>query len=117
MVGPTADAFEPGLKQFELVVAELGIEPLQQEHSGDFLFQHGPGKKFVRNLYNEIESELFPNLAPETSRCPAQVGRVPAVRFDLILEEPLHTCGMLGRSAVFQRLPNLSGELCRSRVA
>src|SRR3984957_19378282 len=117
MVGPTADSVEPRLEQFELVVPELGIEFLQEERGGYFFFQHRSGKKLIGNVHEEIESELFSNLPPETSRRPAQVGGVPAMRLDLIFEEPLHAGGVLGRSAVFQRLADLRGDLCGSGVA
>src|SRR5271170_5204340 len=110
MIRPTADAVEPSLEEFELGVAELAIEFLQQEH-GDYLFvQHRAQEKAIGDLDQKIEPALFSHFPAKTDSGAAQIWRVPAVRFDFIFEEPLHARGMLGRAAVFQYAANVSGD-------
>jgi len=51
MIGPTADAAEPGFEQLEFAVAKLSLEFLQQKDGGNFFFQHRAGKKLIGNLH------------------------------------------------------------------
>src|ERR1700722_10538301 len=113
VIGPTADAFEPRLEQLELAVAKLAIESLQQEHGDEFLFQDRPRKKLVRNLHQKVQSELLSDFPTRVSRCPAQISRIPPMRFDFIFEKPLHAGGVLGGAAVFQLTANLRGNCSR----
>lgn len=110
MIGPTADAVEPGLEEFELGVAELAIKFLEQEHGGYLFFQHRSGEKVIGDLDQEIESVLLSHFPAKTDSGAAQVRRVPAVRLDFIFEEPLHARSVLGRAAVFQYAAKLGGD-------
>jgi hypothetical protein len=42
------------------------------------------------------DSSFAGNTAPASHRSFSQGGGVPSVRFDFILEKPLHPCGMIG---------------------
>ena len=110
MIGPTTDAVEPGLEEFELAVAELAVEFLQQEHGGYLFFQHRAREKLIGDLDQEIESVFFSHLAAKTYSGAAQVRRIPAVRFDFIFEEPLHAGSVLCGAAVVQDAAKLSGD-------
>ena len=110
MIGPTADPVEPGLKQFEFAVAKLAIQFLQQEHGGNFFFEHRAGEKLIGNLNQKIEPLFFSHFPPETHGCTPQVRRIPSVRFDFVFEKPLHTRGMHGRTAVSQCTADLGGD-------
>ncbi len=79
VIGPTADAVEPGLEQLELGVAKLAVEFLQQEHGGYLFFQHRAGEKTIGNLDQEIESVFFPYFPARTDGSAAQVCRIPSV--------------------------------------
>lgn len=78
MIRPTTDAVEPGLEEFELGVAELSIEFLQQEHCGYLFFQHRAREKTIGDLDQEIEPVIFSHFAAKTDSGAAQVWRVPA---------------------------------------
>ena len=86
VIGPTADAVEPGLEQLEFAVAKLTIESLQQEHGGNFFFEDGAGEKIVGCLDQKVETVFFPHFAPETNARAAQVRCIPSVGFDFILK-------------------------------
>jgi hypothetical protein len=75
---------------------KLARKVFEQEDGEDFLFEHSPGEQPVGNLNKELETALFENFAAILSRKSPQVRRVPAVRFDVLFEEPLHALGMLG---------------------
>ena len=66
VIGPTADAVEPGLEQLKLAVAEFGVEFLQQEDGGNFFFQHSAGKKVISYLDEKVEPVFFPYRAAKT---------------------------------------------------
>lgn len=110
MIGPTADAVEPGLEKFELSVAELPVEFFQQEHSGYLFFQNRAREKLIGDRDQEIESVLFSHFPAKTDSGAAQVRCVPAVRLDFIFEEPLHIGSVLCGAAVFQDAAKLSGD-------
>jgi hypothetical protein len=59
MIGPTADAVEPGLEELEFGIAKLAVEFLEQEHGGYLFFQHRAGEKAIGDLDQKIESVLF----------------------------------------------------------
>jgi len=66
MIGPAADAIEPGLEEFELGVTKLAVKLLQQEHGGYLFFQHRAGEKAIGDLDQKIESVLFSHLPTKT---------------------------------------------------
>src|SRR4029077_19412401 len=107
MIRPTADAVQPRRKQLVFIVTKLGIEFLQQKYGGDFFLQNRAGKKLIRTLAQKIETVFFWILPPKADGSAAQIRRVPATRFDFLLEEPLHPLRVLGRAAPFQGSPNL----------
>src|SRR5580692_1443673 len=110
VISPTADEVEPVLEESELGVAKLAVEFLQQEYGDYLFFQHGAGEKTIGNLDQEIEPAFFPYFSAKTDGGTAQVCRIPAVRFDLVFEEPLHAGGVLGGTAVFERASNVGGD-------
>ena len=65
----------------------------------------------IGNVNQKIEPVFFSYFATKTHGGAAQIGRIPAVRFDFIFEEPLHTRGVFGGATVFQRVANLGGNL------
>ena len=113
MIGPTADAVKPCLEPLEVGIAKLAIEFLQQEHGGYLFFQHGAREKTIGNLDQEIEPVFFPYFPTRADSGTAQVCRIPAMRFNLIFEEPSNARGVFGRTSVFERAANLGGHGCR----
>lgn len=101
VIGPTADAVEPGLEPLKLRVAELAVEFLQQKHGGHFLYQYRAGKKMIGDLDQEVEPLFLPYFPSKTDSGAAQVSGIPASRFGFIFEEPLHAHSMLGGAAAF----------------
>ena len=51
--------------------------------------------------------QLGPYFTSQTDARPPQISRIPSMRFDFLLEEPLHPGCVFGRTAVFQRPPDL----------
>jgi hypothetical protein len=94
MIGPTADAVQPGFEHLELAVPKFRIEFLQQEYSSDFLFEVRPRKELIRYLDQKVEPEFLSQFPPIAARRPAKIGRIPSVRLDLVFEKPLHAGGM-----------------------
>ena len=116
VIGPTADSVQPRPEQLELAVAKLAFEFLQQEHCCNLLFQHSPPEKLIRNSHQKIESRLFKDFPPKLFRRPPQIGRIPSMRLDFPLEEPLHARRVRGRSSIFQEKPDLRGSPARRRL-
>src|SRR5580692_12329493 len=79
----------------------------------DFFFQNPPGEQLVCNAQKKVETKLFSNPAAETDGYSAQFGGIPSVRFDLVLEEPLHTVRVLSGAAVPEQMPDLSRDAFR----
>src|SRR5207245_11521192 len=82
----------------------------QQKYSEDFFFQDITGKNFIGNGQEKSGSSLGQNFPPIAHGQLAQVGRIPYVRFDFFLEEPVHALIMFSRSAVPLHTPTLSAE-------
>src|SRR5580704_11244933 len=117
VVSPTRNAGQPGLKQSKFGVAELVRHFLQQEYGKDFFFQNPTGEKLVCNSQKKVETKLFSNPAAETDGYTAQSGGIPSVRFDLVLEEPLHTVRVLSGTVVPEQMPDLSRDAFRGAAS
>jgi len=68
----------------------------------------------VGDVRQEVESELFLNFATIRRCQPAQVGRVPSVRFNLFFEKPLHALGVFGRAIPTENTADFRGDAGRS---
>jgi hypothetical protein len=55
MIGPTADAVEPRLENPEFAIAKLRVHLLQQEHGGNFFFQHRAREKLIGYIHQKPE--------------------------------------------------------------
>src|SRR3984957_13538104 len=110
MIRPTDDAVEPRFKSLKFAVAKLEVEFFQQEHGGHFFFQHRATEKMISDLDQEVEPVFLSYFPPKTEGGAAQIRRVPSVRFNFVLEEPLHARGMLCSAALFQRTANPRGD-------
>ena len=62
VIGPTADAVEPALKECELTIPALVSQIFKQEDRGHLFFQHGTGKELIRNLNQKIEIVFLQNV-------------------------------------------------------
>lgn len=111
VIGPTADAGEPRFKQFEFSVAKLRVEFLQQEDCGDFFFQNQAIEEMIGDLDEKIEPALFSKFSSKADGRAAQVGCIPAMRFDFIFEKPLHAGGVFNGPTIFERTANLGSDL------
>src|SRR5580700_5927995 len=109
VIRPTADPRQPRFKQSELILSKLTRQVLKQKHRKDFLLKILSREKFVSRPQQEGKSEFLENCPSAFHRCPAQISRIPSVRFNLFLEEPLHARRMLGRTAILQQAANLRG--------
>jgi hypothetical protein len=96
VICPTADAPDPRFEQCEMLSIKTCGRSFQQENRNDLVFEGLAREELVRNLRQVIEPSFFAYRAPETERQPAQVGRVPAMRFYFFFKEPLHAFGMFG---------------------
>ncbi len=96
MIGPTADAVQPGFEHAEFAVGELRVEFFQQQDCGNFLLKYRAGKEFVGHCDQEVEVVLPQNVPSAVPHGAAQGGRIPSVRLDFFFEEPLHAGGVLG---------------------
>jgi len=114
VIGPAADAVEPGFEQTKFAIPKLGVEVFQQKHGRNFFLQHGSTKQLIGYREQEIEILLTQNFPPTSSHRPAQRGRIPSVRFDFFFEEPLHTGSVLGGTAVFENAPDSGGNSLRT---
>ena len=65
VIGPTADAVEPGLEHLELAVAEFGVELLQHKDGSNFFFKHRAGEKMVGDLDQKVEPAFLLHFATE----------------------------------------------------
>ena len=117
VIGPARDPIQPGFEQSKLGVAELICQLFQQENCEDFFFENTSSEELVCDPDEEIQSELFSNPLTEADGHAAQLGRIPAVRLDLVFEEPPHTSSMLDRALVVEQESNLTGDACRGWIS
>src|ERR1700739_4553762 len=100
VIGPAADAGDPSFEHAESASAKLRVHVFEQKYGRNFFFQHSARKQSVSNLHEEIEIVLSQNVAAAAPHLPAQISRIPSMRLDFFLEEPLDPGGVLGRAAV-----------------
>jgi hypothetical protein len=113
MVGPAGDAVEPGLEETELGVPELIRHLFQHKDSKHFFLENAASKKLVSDLDEEGKALFLNNRAPEADGNPAQLGRVPAPRFDFFFEKPLDALGVRRGATIFENTADVIGDVFR----
>jgi hypothetical protein len=80
MIGPGADAIQPGFEQLELGLAEFADDALQHEHREYFFLQHIAVEKLIGNLDKVMEIPLRKSGPSKAHGNLAQLAGIPAAR-------------------------------------
>lgn len=95
-------------KTSKVVADKLDRKLLQQEYRKDLLFEYATGEQPVG--YQQSEPLLGQDLPAHLVCQGSQIGRIPALRLDLLLEEPRHTFCVLGRATPIEHGSNVGGN-------
>src|SRR5690242_12939659 len=113
MVGPTANAVDPGFKHIEVAVVKLVCEVLKKEDSQNLFFQNSASEQLVGNLNEELETLFLEDFGAHFAGEAPQCCRIPAVRFNVLFEKPLHTFCVLGGASAFEGGTEICGDFAR----
>ena len=95
MICPTANARDPRFKHSEFHVTKIFGQCFQQQHTKGLFFEVRSRKKLVRDAQQKRKSSLLSDRPANLTCSFPQRRRAPAMRFDLVFEEPLDAYGVL----------------------
>ena len=97
MIGPTADAVRARLSNsLNSRSPQLSVRFSSKKTPAIFSSSTRAGEELIRDLHQKLEIVLPQNFFPAAPYRSPQGGRIPAMRFDFVFEEPLNAGRMLG---------------------
>src|SRR5581483_4153611 len=115
MVRPAGDAIQPGFEQRKLGIVKIESQILQLQHCADFFLEYAAAEKAICDFNKEWKSLVLQHRAPAAAGKPPQVAGIPAMRFDFLLEEPLHPGCVFSRAITAENLPDSARRARRSQ--